>query len=196
MKSGAEPRTSVLVRGSGLFDRVDYRLVETPQERDSIYLLRYRAYLHGGLISPSESRRVTDCYDDAMGLEIRRAPSFTRLSRTVLDGRADNSQRLIETDRTADPLTVRGDRRGCRPIHTDRRGEVCGNRGATIVRPVGREGRAWRDCSSSRGWRSWWRTLAKSGCSTWTQHGCSRHRRCRAQSAPRLRFGTRAGGRR
>ena len=65
MKSGAEPRTSVLVRGSGLFDRVDYRLVETPQERDSIYLLRYRAYLHGGLISPSESGRVTDQYDDA-----------------------------------------------------------------------------------------------------------------------------------
>jgi hypothetical protein len=65
MKSGAEPRTSVLVRGSGLFDRVDYRLVETPQERDSIYLLRYRAYLHGGLISPSESGRVTDRYDDA-----------------------------------------------------------------------------------------------------------------------------------
>ena len=111
------------------------------------------------------------------GLAIRRAPSLTRLSRTVLNGRAGNSQRPIEMDRTADPLTVRGDRRECRPIHTDRRGEVCGNRGATVVRPVGREGRAWRDCSSSRGWRSWWRTLAKSGCSTWTRHGCSRHRR-------------------
>ena len=65
MKSRAEPRTSPVVRGSALFDRVDYRLIETPEERDSIYLMRYRAYLHGGLISPSESRRVTDPYDDA-----------------------------------------------------------------------------------------------------------------------------------
>src|SRR5216683_3456911 len=64
MESGAEPRSPVL-RGSELFDRVDYRLIETPEERDSVYLLRYRAYLHGGLISPSEARRVSDCYDDA-----------------------------------------------------------------------------------------------------------------------------------
>ena len=107
-------------------------------------------------------------------LEIRRAPSLTRLSRAVLDGRADNSQRLIEMDRTADPLTVRGDRRECRPIHTDRRGEVCGNRGATVVRPVCREGRAWRDCSSSRGWRNWWLTPAGLGCSTRARRESSR----------------------
>ena len=65
MKPGAEPRRSPVLRGSGLFDRVDYRLAETPEERDSIYLLRYKAYLHGGLILPSESRRVSDGYDDA-----------------------------------------------------------------------------------------------------------------------------------
>ena len=65
MKSGAEPRTSLFVRGSGLLDRVDYRLIETPEEKDSIYLMRYRAYLHGGLILPSESRRVSDVYDDS-----------------------------------------------------------------------------------------------------------------------------------
>src|SRR3954463_632830 len=65
MKSGAEPRTSLFVRGAGLFDRVDYRLIETPEEKDSIYLMRYRAYLHGGLIMPSESQRVSDGYDDA-----------------------------------------------------------------------------------------------------------------------------------
>jgi hypothetical protein len=65
MKSGAEPRTSPVPRGSALFDRVDYRLIETPEERDSVYLMRYRAYLHGGLISPSESRRIIDCYDDS-----------------------------------------------------------------------------------------------------------------------------------
>jgi hypothetical protein len=53
------------LNGVKLLDRVDYRLMETPEERDSIYLLRYRAYLRGGLISPSESMRVVDCYDDA-----------------------------------------------------------------------------------------------------------------------------------
>jgi hypothetical protein len=65
MKSGAEPRTPLFVRGAGLSDRVDYRRMDTPEERDAVYLLRYRAYLHAGLISPSESRRVSDRYDDA-----------------------------------------------------------------------------------------------------------------------------------
>jgi hypothetical protein len=65
MKSGVEPRTPLYVRGAGLFDRIDYRLIETPEEKDLIYLMRYRAYLHGGLISPSETQRVTDRFDDA-----------------------------------------------------------------------------------------------------------------------------------
>ena len=67
MNPGAEPRTSPVPRPSGLalLNRVDYRLIQTPAEKDSVYLMRYRAYLHGGLISPSESGRVTDQYDDA-----------------------------------------------------------------------------------------------------------------------------------
>ena len=65
MKSGAEPRTSLFVRGGALFDRVDYRLIETPEDKDCLYLMRYRAYLQGGLILPSESQRVSDRYDDA-----------------------------------------------------------------------------------------------------------------------------------
>jgi hypothetical protein len=65
MKSGAEARTSLSVRGGALFDRVDYRLIETPQDKDRLYAMRYRAYLHGGLILPSESQRVSDRYDDA-----------------------------------------------------------------------------------------------------------------------------------
>ena len=60
-----KPPKSPLLRGVGLFDRVDYRLIETPEERDSVYAMRYRAYLHGGLITPSESRRIIDSYDDA-----------------------------------------------------------------------------------------------------------------------------------
>jgi hypothetical protein len=65
MKSGAEPRTSTVPWGSEVLSRLDYRLIETPEEKDSVYLMRYRAYLHAGLISPSESRRIIDSYDDA-----------------------------------------------------------------------------------------------------------------------------------
>jgi hypothetical protein len=64
MKSGVEPHTSPLVRPSGLLDRVDYRLLETPEQRDSIYLMRYKAYRQSGLIPPSEAGRVRDSYDD------------------------------------------------------------------------------------------------------------------------------------
>ena len=65
MKSGAEPRTPLFVRGAGLFDRIDYRLIETPEEKELIYSMRYRGYLHGGLIGPSEIQRVADHFDDA-----------------------------------------------------------------------------------------------------------------------------------
>lgn len=65
MKAGVELQPPPNVRGAGLFDRVDYRLIETPEEKDLIYLMRYRAYLHGGLISPSETLRVTDRFDDS-----------------------------------------------------------------------------------------------------------------------------------
>jgi hypothetical protein len=65
MESRAEPRAPFFMRGAGIFDRVDYRLIETPEDKDELYLMRYRAYLHGGLILPSESRRVSDRYDDA-----------------------------------------------------------------------------------------------------------------------------------
>jgi len=65
MKSRAEPRTSLFVPESGLSDRVDYRLMETPEEKDCIYLMRYKAYLHGGVTAPSDSQRVSDRFDDA-----------------------------------------------------------------------------------------------------------------------------------
>ncbi len=65
MKSAAEPRTLLFARESGLSDRVDYRLMETPEEKDCIYLMRYKAYLHSGVTAPSESQRVSDHYDDA-----------------------------------------------------------------------------------------------------------------------------------
>ena len=65
MGSVAEARTSLFVREVGLSDRVDYRLMETPEEKDRIYQLRYNAYLHGGVTAKSESQRVSDHFDDA-----------------------------------------------------------------------------------------------------------------------------------
>jgi hypothetical protein len=65
MKSGAEPSTPPVLRRSALLDRVDYRLAESPEDRDLNYSLRYKAYLHAGLILPSESGQVCDRYDDA-----------------------------------------------------------------------------------------------------------------------------------
>ena len=50
-------------RRSDPLEHVDYRLAETPEAKDEIYRLRYRAYLREGAILPSQSERVTDRYD-------------------------------------------------------------------------------------------------------------------------------------
>ena len=39
-------------RKIGLLDQVEYRLAETKAEKEAIYALRYRAYLHEGAIEP------------------------------------------------------------------------------------------------------------------------------------------------
>jgi len=65
MRSAAEASTAALGRSSDLLDQVDYRLAETPEEKEEIYNLRYRAYLREGAIQPSSDERVTDQYDHA-----------------------------------------------------------------------------------------------------------------------------------
>jgi len=65
MRSAAEMATSALGRDSDLLDQVDYRLAQTPQEKDEIYNLRYRAYLREGAIRPSADQRVIDQFEDA-----------------------------------------------------------------------------------------------------------------------------------
>ena len=64
MRSAAEAIALVPERSIDPLEHVDYRLAETPAEKDTIYHLRYRAYLREGAILPSESQRVTDRYDD------------------------------------------------------------------------------------------------------------------------------------
>jgi N-acyl amino acid synthase FeeM len=53
-----------LKRKIGLLDQVDYRLAETEAEKEAIYRLRYRAYLHEGAIEPRADQRLTDRFDD------------------------------------------------------------------------------------------------------------------------------------
>ncbi len=51
-------------RGIELLDRVDYRLMETPADKDIIYRLRYRAYLNEGAIESNRDHRIFDRFDD------------------------------------------------------------------------------------------------------------------------------------
>lgn len=60
----ADRTASTSHRGTELLDRVDYRLAETEADKDAIYRLRYRAYLHEGAIEPRAEQRLTDRFDD------------------------------------------------------------------------------------------------------------------------------------
>ncbi len=64
MRPAAEAIALVPERTADPLEHVDYRLAETPEDKDRIYRLRYRAYLREGAILPSESERVSDRYDD------------------------------------------------------------------------------------------------------------------------------------
>jgi hypothetical protein len=65
MRSPAEARPVALGRSPDPLDLVDYRLARTPEEKDEIYRLRYRAYLREGAIQPSADGRVIDQFEEA-----------------------------------------------------------------------------------------------------------------------------------
>ena len=64
MRSPAGSTPAAIGRGSDLLEQVDYRLALTPEEKEEIYNLRYRAYLREGAVKESPAQRVTDQYDD------------------------------------------------------------------------------------------------------------------------------------
>jgi hypothetical protein len=64
MRPAAEAIALVPERTADPLEHIDYRLAETPEDKDRIYRLRYSAYLREGAILPSESERVSDRYDD------------------------------------------------------------------------------------------------------------------------------------
>jgi hypothetical protein len=65
MRSAAQPTSVARVQNPDLLDQVDYRLAETPAEKEEIYNLRYRAYLREGAIRPSAEQRIADQFEDA-----------------------------------------------------------------------------------------------------------------------------------
>ena len=52
-------------RVSRLLEQVEYVLVRTPEERQTIYKLRYEAYLREGAILPNERKSLSDDFDDS-----------------------------------------------------------------------------------------------------------------------------------
>jgi hypothetical protein len=64
MASADQSGSRLLTRGAQLLDRTDYRLAETEADKEAIYRLRYRAYLHEGAIEPRIDRRLTDRFDN------------------------------------------------------------------------------------------------------------------------------------
>jgi hypothetical protein len=61
----AMPGRNLADRVLGLLERVDYRRVETTEEREAIFRLRYQAYLREGAIAPNASERFSDPLDEA-----------------------------------------------------------------------------------------------------------------------------------
>jgi N-acyl amino acid synthase FeeM len=64
MSSVASLALSAIERGRELLNSVDYRLIETAEDREQIYRLRYRAYIQEGAVEPRADQRLTDRFDD------------------------------------------------------------------------------------------------------------------------------------
>ena len=52
-------------RVTDMLDRLDYRMIDTADEREQVFRLRYDAYLREGAISPNFSKKIYDRFDDA-----------------------------------------------------------------------------------------------------------------------------------
>jgi len=64
MVSAIRANPSLADRGTELLSRVEYRLMQSAEEREQIYRLRYRAYLQEGAIAPDASERIEDKFDN------------------------------------------------------------------------------------------------------------------------------------
>jgi hypothetical protein len=76
---------SLSERVCDLLRRCEYRLVETPSDREPVYRMRYASYLREGAITASDSGRLSDRYDET---------DNARLFAVYVGGRLASSIRL------------------------------------------------------------------------------------------------------
>eukprot|EP01035_Chromulina_nebulosa_P064090 gene64090-87651_t len=87
LMASADSTPDRVKRDSEILDRVDYRLAETEAEKEAIYSLRYRAYLHEGAITSRADRRLKDRFDDLPTVqEFGRASKRSFNRRSARDG--------------------------------------------------------------------------------------------------------------
>src|SRR3954467_2507888 len=65
MRTAPEVTAIAPARSADLLDNVDYRFAETPEQKEEMYRLRYRAYLREGAILPSDDEPLPDRFDDS-----------------------------------------------------------------------------------------------------------------------------------
>ena len=62
--SGTRIRPPILVEQEAeILSRVEYRLMESAEEREEVYQLRYRAYLNESAVEPNPAERIEDKFD-------------------------------------------------------------------------------------------------------------------------------------
>jgi HSP20 family molecular chaperone IbpA len=71
-------------------ERIDYHLIESKDEREAIFRLRYKAYLREGGISPNRQEEFSDFYDDI---------SNTYIFGAYIDGELASSTRITIASR-------------------------------------------------------------------------------------------------
>ena len=64
------PGLSLVDRVMKLLNRVDYRRIETAEEKDSVFRLRYQAYMREGAIAPNASETFSDGLDNSPNVSI------------------------------------------------------------------------------------------------------------------------------
>lgn len=65
MSHGTRIQPAAPDRAAELLSRVEYRLMESCDEREEVYRLRYRAYVQENAIAPNAAERLYDKFDDA-----------------------------------------------------------------------------------------------------------------------------------
>src|SRR5262245_36545185 len=65
-----EPQNLFANRVADLLHRLDCRIAETPEERETIFRLRYECYLREGAIEANASETFSDPYDDSPNARI------------------------------------------------------------------------------------------------------------------------------